>query len=144
MAEAQCKSGVFSLRPISNTDQKSVCVKNAELHLFHSTLEPNTEVFSKVSRSLAQMNSVSTLLSKGGMTCKRPSTSQDFCTHSKQQRGTATLSLACPTGTSEARVGRNIDRWNQSNTHFFSDALKHLQCSKSSSYLQGNCKHVPT
>ena len=49
---------------------------------FHSTLEPNTEVFSKVSRSLAQftlVNSVSTLLDKGGMTCNCPKASQDFC-----------------------------------------------------------------
>ena len=48
---------------------------------FHSTLEPNTEVFSKVSRSLAQftlVNSVSTLLNKGGSTCNCPSASQDF------------------------------------------------------------------
>ena len=51
---------------------------------FHSTLEPNTEVFSKVSRSLAQftlVNSVSTLLNKGGITCNCPSASQDFCKH---------------------------------------------------------------
>ena len=48
---------------------------------FHSTLEPNTEVFSKVSRSLAQftlVNSFSTLLNKGGSTCNCPSASQDF------------------------------------------------------------------
>ena len=38
---------------------------------FHSTLEPNTEVFNKVSRSLAQftlVNFFSTLLNKGGST----------------------------------------------------------------------------
>ena len=48
---------------------------------FHSTLEPNTEVFSKVSRSLAQftlVNSVSTLLNKGGNTCNCAEASEDF------------------------------------------------------------------
>ena len=49
-----------------------------------STLEPNTEVFSKVSQSLALVNSVSTLLNKGGIACSRPTTSQDFCTSAKQ------------------------------------------------------------
>ena len=49
---------------------------------FHSTLEPNTKVFSKVSRSLAQftlVNSVSTLLNKGGSTCNCSKASQNFC-----------------------------------------------------------------
>ena len=56
------------------------CVKTRS-NSFHSTLEPNTEVFSKVSRSLAQftlVNSFSTLLNKGGSTCNCPSASQDF------------------------------------------------------------------
>ena len=62
---------------------------------FHSTLEPNTEVFSKVSRSLAQftlVNSVSTLLNKGGMSCNCPKASQDFCVNQNKQ---ASAQLLC-------------------------------------------------
>ena len=62
---------------------------------FHSTLEPNTEVFSKVSRSLAQftlVNSVSTLLNKGGSTCNCPNASQDFCVNQNKQ---ASAQLLC-------------------------------------------------
>ena len=62
---------------------------------FHSTLEPNTEVFSKVSRSLAQftlVNSVSTLLNKGGITCNCPKASQDFCVSQNKQ---ASAQLLC-------------------------------------------------
>ena len=62
---------------------------------FHSTLEPNTEVFSKVSRSLAQftlVNSVSTLLNKGGNTCNCPKASQDFCVNQNKQ---ASAQLLC-------------------------------------------------
>ena len=62
---------------------------------FHSTLEPNTEVFSKVSRSLAQFtlaNSVSTLLNKGGSTCNCPNASQDFCVNQNKQ---ASAQLLC-------------------------------------------------
>ena len=62
---------------------QSVIVKTRS-NSFHSTLEPNTEVFSKVSRSLAQftlVNSVSTLLNKGGISCNCPTASQDFCKH---------------------------------------------------------------
>ena len=62
---------------------------------FHSTLEPNTEVFSKVSRSLAQftlVNSISTLLNKGGITCNCPKASQDFCVNQNKQ---ASAQLLC-------------------------------------------------
>ena len=62
---------------------------------FHSTLEPNTEVFSKVSRSLAQftlVNSFSTLLNKGGITCNCPNASQDF---SKTENKQASAQLLC-------------------------------------------------
>ena len=62
---------------------------------FHSTLEPNTEVFSKVSRSLAQftlVNSISTLLNKGGMSCNCPKASQDFCVNRNKQ---ASAQLLC-------------------------------------------------
>ena len=72
--------------------------ENAErLHSFScSTLEPNTEVFSKVSQSLALVNSVSTLLNKGGIACRRPTASQDFCASAKQtQTLTATLLQPC-------------------------------------------------
>ena len=69
---------------------------------FHSTLEPNTEVFSKVSRSLAQftlVNSVSTLLNKGGSTCNCPKASQDFCVNQNKQASAQLLcsSLVLPT-----------------------------------------------
>ena len=72
---------------------------------FHSTFEPNTEVFSKVSRSLAQLtlvNSVSTLLNKEDSTCNclvRLRTSEN--TKTNQSKCTATL-LHCA---SEAKVG---------------------------------------
>ena len=62
---------------------------------FHSTLEPNTEVFSKVSRSLAQftlVNSVSTLPNKGGMSCNCPRASQDFFVNQNKQ---ASAQLLC-------------------------------------------------
>ena len=71
-----------------------VCVKTRS-NSFHSTLEPNTEVFSKVSRSLAQftlVNSVSTLLNKGGNTCNCPNASQDFCVNQNKQ---ASAQLLC-------------------------------------------------
>ena len=37
-----------------------------------------------LAESCAVPNSISTLLNKGGMTCNRPNTSQDFCTHSER------------------------------------------------------------
>ena len=73
-------------------------VKTQSRSLFFScsTLEPNTEVFSKVSQSLALVNSVSTLLNKGGIACSRPTTSQDFCASAKQtQTCTATPFQPC-------------------------------------------------
>ena len=53
-------------------------------------------MFSKVSQSLALVNSVSTLLNKGGIACRRPTASQDFCASAKQtQTLTATLLQPC-------------------------------------------------
>ena len=52
-------------------------------------------MFSKVSRSLAQftlVNSVSTLLNKGGITCNCPRASQDFCVNQNKQ---ASAQLLC-------------------------------------------------
>ena len=52
-------------------------------------------MFSKVSRSLAQftlVNSVSTLLNKGGSTCNCPKASQDFCVNQNKQ---ASAQLLC-------------------------------------------------
>ena len=82
---------------------------------FHSTLEPNTEMFSKVSRSLAQftlVNSVSTLLNKGGMSCNCPKASQDFFVNqNKQASAQHSASALCSPNTSETLA--------QSNTHLF-------------------------
>ena len=79
---AASQGGVRMRRPrLEEALLEGVVVKTRS-NSFHSTLEPNTEVFSKVSRSLAQftlVNSVSTLLNKGGMTCNCPKASQDFC-----------------------------------------------------------------
>ena len=52
-------------------------------------------MFSKVSRSLVQftlVNSVSTLLNKGGSTCNCPNASQDFCVNQNKQ---ASAQLLC-------------------------------------------------
>ena len=76
-------TGEFVASGISSVAGKADSVKTRS-NSFHSTLEPNTEVFSKVSRSLAQftlVNSVSTLLNKGGITCNCPNASQDLCAH---------------------------------------------------------------
>ena len=90
--------------------EPSISVKTRS-NSFHSTLEPNTEVFSKVSRSLAQftlVNSFSTLLNKGGSTCNCPSASQDFSKHqTNQSKCTATL---LQPDASEARVGGQSGR----------------------------------
>ena len=73
-----------------------VKTQSRSLFFSRSTLEPNTEVFSKVLQSLALVNSVSTLLNKGGIACRRPTTSQDFCTSAKQtQTCTATPFQPC-------------------------------------------------
>ena len=83
--------GVFVT--ISKVEER-VTVKTRS-NSFHSTLEPNTEVFSKVSRSLAQftlVNSVSTLLNKGGMSCNCPRASQDFFVNQNKQ---ASAQLLC-------------------------------------------------
>ena len=92
------------VRPESEEDQRASCMLlyfrfadsvKTRSNSFHSTLEPNTEVFSKVSRSLAQftlVNSVSTLLNKGGMSCNCPKASQDFCVNQNKQ---ASAQLLC-------------------------------------------------
>ena len=76
---------------------------------FHSTLEPNTEVFSKVSRSLAQftlVNSVSTLLNKGGMSCNCPKASQDFCVNQNKQTSAQLLCSSLVLSRHERSEGR--------------------------------------
>ena len=76
---------------------------------FHSTLEPNTEVFSKVSRSLAQftlVNSVSTLLNKGGNTCNCPKASQDFCVNQNKQASAQLLCSSLALSRHERSEGR--------------------------------------
>ena len=116
--------------------------------LFHSTLETNTEVFSKVSCGFLaqQTNSFSTLLNKGGITCNRPITLLRTSAPT-QTAGAQPLCLSLfPTGTSEARVGGKQLRSSQSSTHFFKDAPKHLQYCQSSSYatkaIANMLKHV--
>ena len=129
---------------------KRLCVKTQSRSLFfsRSTLEPNTEVFSKVLQSLALVNSVSTLLNKGGIACSRPTTSQDFCTSAKQtQTCTATPFQPCTSRHEpKARVGGNsCGQKLQSSTHFFRDAHRHLQCFKGSSHAtqtQQTCQNM--
>ena len=81
------------LLQVQESSSRSHCENAERLHSFLcSTLEPNTEVFSKVSQSLALVNSVSTLLNKGGIACRRPT----FCASAKQtQTLTATLLQPC-------------------------------------------------
>ena len=62
--------------------EHQVC-ENAKQTLFHSTFEPNTEVFSKVFR-FTLVKTVSTL-HKGGITCNCPTASQDFCKQANAQ-----------------------------------------------------------
>ena len=96
---------------------------------FHSTLEPNTEVFSKVSRSLAQftlVNSVSTLLNKGGITCNCPKASQDFFVNQNKQASAQLLCSSLVFSRHErSEVGETVARLKntlvQSNTHLFTD-----------------------
>ena len=91
-------------------------VKNAEQVLFHSTLEPNTEVFSKVSCGVLRSTKFHLNFAKQrGMTCNRPNTSQDFCTHSNS-KCTATLPLAC-SYRHERSEGRRKQQQVQSEQH---------------------------
>ena len=104
--------------------------ENAELlHSFLAPrLKPNTEVFSKVSQSLALVNSVSTLLNKGGIACRRPMASQDFCASAKQtQTLTATLLQSC-TSRHERKRGSAVTAAGKASEH----ALLH-GCSQASS-----------
>ena len=81
--------------PTNPTSSRCPMLCKTRSNSFHSTLEPNTEVFSKVSRSLAQftlVNSVSTLLNKGGMSCNCPRASQDFFVNQNKQ---ASAQLLC-------------------------------------------------
>ena len=87
----------------------SVKTQSSSLFFSCSTLEPNTEVFSKVSQSLALVNSVSTLLNKGGIACSRPTTSQDFYASAKQTRKcTTTLFQPCIHDSSESEGRRAV------------------------------------
>ena len=69
--------------------------ENAEL--LHSFLAPRLSQTpkcpSKVSQSLALVNSVSTLLNKGGIACRRPTAFQNFCASDKQHTNSHSGSL---------------------------------------------------
>ena len=67
---------------------------------------------SKVSQSLALVNSVSTLLNKGGIACRRPTASQDFCASAKTNTNSHSHSAPALylTTRAEARVGGNSCR----------------------------------
>ena len=116
---------------------------------FHSTLEPNTEVFSKVFRSLAQftlVNSVSTLLNKGGSTCNCPKLLRTSAlTKTNKQVHSYSAPALCPPDTSEARVGETAARLKntltQSNTHLFRDVSGTSQVS---SAHHGQLKNMST
>ena len=125
---------------------------------FHSTLEPNTEVFSKVSRSLAQftlVNSVSTLLNKGGITCNCPSASQDFVTTENKQASAQLLCSSLVLSRHERSEGRrnSCEAENtlaQSNTHLFKDVSRTSQVScahhgqlKTCQTCQSHVKNMP-
>ena len=76
------------------------------------------------------MNSVSTLLNKGGITCNCPRASQDFCVNQNKQ---ASAQLLCSSLGLEARVGETAARLKstltQSNTHLFRDVARTSQVS---------------
>ena len=105
----------------------------------------NTEVFSKVSQSLALVNSVSTLLNKGEshadvLRLLRTSVLQQ----NKHKLSQPLCSSLVPHDTSEARVGGNqLQAKLQSNTHFFMDAHRHRQVLQSSSYANANYQSMP-
>ena len=71
-------------------------VKNAEQVLFHSTLEPNTEVFSKVSCGVLRSTKFRLNFAKQRRNDMQPSLKlfRTSCTHSNS-KCTATLPLAC-------------------------------------------------
>ena len=97
---------------------------------FHSTLEPNTEVFSKVSRSLAQftlVNFVSTLLNKGGITCNCP----DFCVNQNKQASAQLLCSSLVLSRHERSEGRRNS----------CEAEKHT-CSEQHAPLQGCLRDI--
>ena len=90
-------------------------------------------MFSKVSRSLAQftlVNSVSTLLNKGGMSCNCPKASQDFCVNQNKQASAQLLCSSLVLSRHERSEGRRNSceagksTLAQSNTHLFKDASR--------------------
>ena len=103
-------------------------------------------MFSKVSQSLALVNSVSTLLNKGGIACRRPTASQDFCASAKQtQTLTATFAPALHLTTRvEARVGGNSCRQSFRATHTSSWMLTGIvKCFKAHPMPTQNYQSMP-
>ena len=90
-------------------------------------------MFSKVSRSLAQftlVNSVSTLLNKGGMSCNCPRASQDFCVIQNKQASAQLLCSSLVLSRHERSEGRRNSceaeksTLAQSKTHLFTDVSR--------------------
>ena len=93
-------------------------------------------MFSKVFRSLAQftlVNSVSTLLNKGGSTCNCPKLLRtSTLTKTNKQVHSYSAPALCSPHTSEARVGETAARpkntLTQSNTYLLGMSQEHLRC----------------
>ena len=125
--------GSYALKPVSPRNE-SHTVKTRS-NSFHSTLEPNTEVFSKVSRSLAQftlVNSVSTLLNKGGMSCNCPRASQDFFVNQNKQASAQLLCSSLVLSRHERSEGRRDS----------CEAEKKHICSEQHAPLQGCLRDI--
>ena len=97
-------------------------------------------MFSKVSRSLAQftlVNSVSTLLNKGGITCNCPKASQDFFVNQNKQ---ATAQLLC-SSLVLSRHERSEGRRNSCGSSW--PTQKHAKHAKAMSQTcQGSCRRL--
>ena len=82
---ASCKllrNPVLNQTTLSNNLDSKILGVNTQRNSFHCTLEPNTEMFSKVSRltQFILVNSISTLLHKGGIKEDRDPTVFWVCT----------------------------------------------------------------
>ena len=109
-------------------------------------------MFSKVSRSLAQftlVNSVSTLLSKGGSICNCPKAFQNFCvtvTKTNKQVHSYSAPALCSSNTSKVRVGETAAKLKtaptQSNSTSSGMSQKHLRCLILNGQLKKTCQHA--
>ena len=121
--------------PHMRNDRQHTPICEKRRALFHSTLEPKhtrcSASLSQSQRSFTFVNSISTLLNKGGthanvLVLLRTSVLQQS-KHKHSSAQPLCSNLVRRHERSEGRRSRSEEQ-TQSNTHFFKDALKHLQC----------------